>query len=87
MEDEELTYEDVCDEMASAYDALVANSEWGPAKLPTDPLSVTPHFVNLDNRMKTVMQQTTLGERNKGTKDYPRDVTCYRCGKQVTSLG
>ena len=82
MEDEELTYEDVCDEMASAYDVLVANREWGPAKLPTDPMSVPPQFANLANHMKTLIQEATSGQQKKGTKDQLKNVTCYRCGKQ-----
>ena len=41
MEEKELTVEDVCDVMGSAYDVLAINNEWPAAKLPSDSASIS----------------------------------------------
>ena len=47
MEKLDLTFEDICDAMATEYDILVMNDELPAAKLPTDPSSVPAKYANL----------------------------------------
>ena len=79
MEDEELTYEDVCEIMASGYDVLVVNGEWPAAKLPQDTTSVPSQFANLTHHIKTLMQNSNNGN---GKRKDSKDVTCYKCGQK-----
>ena len=76
MEDKELTFKDVCDEMAAAYDSLVMNDEWPAAKLLTDSASVPAKYANLHRHIQKLLQNNTSHSNGKTKKK----VTCYNCG-------
>ena len=54
MEQKELTFEDVCDVMAPAYDFLVINNEWPAAKLPSDSAKIPSKFAHLSRHLFTL---------------------------------
>ena len=83
MENKALTFEEVCEIMASNYDVLVSNDEWAAAKLPSDSTSVPASFANLSQHLKTLMQNASSSSTTKRkNKRDPKDVTCYKCGKK-----
>ena len=83
MEDKALTFEEVCEIMATDYDVLVSNDEWAAAKLPSDSTSVPASFANLSHHLKTLIQNASTSSDKKGKKKRdPKDVTCYKCGKK-----
>ena len=76
MEEKELTFEDVCDQMETAYDSLVINDEWPAAKLKTDSASVPAKYANIHRHLQTLLQNDTSHSNGKKKKK----VTCYNCG-------
>ena len=78
MNEKELSFEDVCDEMATAYDVLVVNNEWPAAQLPTDSSAVPSKFANLSRHLLTLLQNDG---KPKGKKDM-KEVTCFKCGEK-----
>ena len=68
IEKAELTFEDVCDVMATEYDVLVMNDEWPAAKLPTDSSSVPAKYANLQRHLHTLQQNDTSQENGKRKK-------------------
>ena len=76
MEEKELSFEDICDEMATAYDVLFVNNEWPAAKLPADSTSVPSKFSNLSRHLLTLLQAEA---KPKGKKDI-KEVVCFKCG-------
>ena len=78
MADKELTFEDVCDIMASSYDVFVSNNEWPAAKLPSDSATVPSKYAHLSRHLLTLLQNDTSSNEKRKKKD----VTCYNCGEK-----
>ena len=76
MEEKELTFEDVCDVMATEYDVLLMNDEWPAAKLPTDTASVPAKFANLYHHIQTLQQNNSSQPNGKDKKK----IVCFKCG-------
>ena len=69
MADKELTFEDVCDIMASSYDVLVSNDEWPAAKLPSDSATVPSKYAHLSRHLLTLLQNDTSSNEKRKKKD------------------
>ena len=79
MEEKELTFEDVCDVMGSAYDVLAINNEWPAAKLPSDSAAIPSNFANLSRHLLTLLQNKSPAGDKKKKKS---DIICYKCGEK-----
>ena len=73
MAKKELTFEDVCEVMASAYDVLAINNEWPAAKLPSDSAKIPSKFAHLSRHLFNLMQSESSDKKK---------VICYNCGEE-----
>ena len=86
MEERDLDFSFVCDTIAAAYDVLIANDEWVPAKLPSDKASVpASNYTYLAKHLrKHIQNKLNSPSQGMGTRRSSRILSAIDAAKKVT---